>query len=234
MRQILAVAIVVVTAMAASGCAVVQRAGTNWWELERGPSGQAPDPATTSEPVVQVYAARTVGLRGLIAVHTWIAVKPRDAGAYTRYEVIGWGVDRGLPALRVNRTGPDNFWFGAHPERLVDLRGEGVDAIIARVEAAVAAYPYPSSYRMWPGPNSNTFTAWVGQRVPELGLRLPVSAIGKNYLCGRLASADGLYQAAGDDRRSGGAGPSARSPAASTRRALPARRATFSSTAARR
>ena len=234
MRQILAVAIVVVTAMAASGCAVVQRAGTNWWELERGPSGQAPDPATTSEPVVQVYAARTVGLRGLIAVHTWIAVKPRDAGAYTRYEVIGWGVDRGLPALRVNRTGPDNFWFGAHPERLVDLRGEGVDAIITRVEAAVAAYPYPSSYRMWPGPNSNTFTAWVGQRVPELGLRLPVSAIGKNYLCGRLASADGPYQVAGDDRRSGGVGPSARSPTASTRRALQARRATFSSTAARR
>jgi len=233
-KRILSAAIVVVTAMTASGCAVVQRAGTNWWELERGPSGQAPDPATTSEPVVQVYAARTVGLRGLIAVHTWIAVKPRDAGAYTRYEVIGWGVDRGLPALRVNRTGPDNFWFGAHPERLVDLRGEGVDAIITRVEAAVAAYPYPSSYRMWPGPNSNTFTAWVGQRVPELGLKLPVSAIGKNYLCGRLASADGLYQAAGDDRRSGGAGPSARSPTASTRRALPARRATFSSTAARR
>jgi hypothetical protein len=195
-KRILSAAIVIVTAMAATGCAVLQRAGTNFWELERGPSGQAPDPATTSEPVVQVYAARTVGLRGLIAVHTWIAVKPRDAKAYTRYEVIGWGVDRGLPALRVNRTGPDNYWFGAHPDRLVDLRGEGVDAIIARVEAAVAAYPYPSSYRMWPGPNSNTFTAWVGQRVPELGLKLPVSAIGKNYLCGRLASADGLYQAA--------------------------------------
>ena len=234
MKRILSAAIVIVTAMAATGCAVLQRAGTNFWELERGPSGQAPAPATTSEPVVQVYAARTVGLRGLIAVHTWIAVKPRDAGAYTRYEVIGWGVDRGLPALRVNRTGPDNFWFGAHPERLVDLRGEGVDAIIARVEAAVAAYPYPSSYRMWPGPNSNTFTAWVGQRVPELGLKLPVSAIGKNYLCGRLASADGLYQVAGDDRRSGGVGSSTRSPAASTRRALQARRATFSSTAARR
>jgi hypothetical protein len=212
-RRILAAAIVVVTAMTASGCAVLQRAGTNWWELERGPSGQAPDPVTTSEPVVQVYAARTVGLRGLIAVHTWIAVKPRDAKAYTRYEVIGWGVDRGLPALRVNRTGPDNYWFGAHPDRLVDLRGEGVDAIIARVETAVAAYPYPTTYRTWPGPNSNTFIAWIGQRVPELKLELPASAIGKNYRCGRLASADGLYQVAG---------------------ALPARCATFSSTAARR
>lgn len=196
MTRILSAAVVVVAAMAASGCAVVHRAGTNWWELERGPSGQAPDPVTTSEPVVQVYAARTVGLRGLIAVHTWISVKPRDANAYTRYEVVGWGVDRGLPAVRINRSGPDNYWFGDRPDRLVDLRGDGVDAIIERVAAAVAAYPYPSTYRMWPGPNSNTFTAWVGQRVPELNLKLPVSAIGKNYLCGRLASADGLYQAA--------------------------------------
>ena len=194
MRRLLSAAIVMVAAATASGCVVLQRATTNWWDLERGPSGQAPDPATTSEPVVQVYAARTVGLRGLIAVHSWIVVKARDAKAYTRYEVIGWGVDRGLPALRVNRSGPDNYWFGDRPERLVDLRGEGVDTIVERVERAVADYPYPSTYRMWPGPNSNTFTAWVGQRVPELNLKLPASAIGRNYLCGRVAAADGLYQ----------------------------------------
>ena len=198
MRRLLSAAIVMVAAATASGCVVLQRATTNWWDLERGPSGQAPDPATTSGPVVQVYAARTVGLRGLIAVHTWIAVKARDAKAYTRYEVIGWGVDRGLPALRVNRSGPDNYWFGDHPERLVDLRGDGVDTIVERVEAAVAAYPYPSTYRMWPGPNSNTFTAWIGQRVPELNLKLPVSAFGRNYLCGRVAARDGLYQVAAE------------------------------------
>jgi Protein of unknown function (DUF3750) len=197
-RRLLSAAVAIVAAIAASGCVVLQRAGTDWWELERGTSAQAPDPATTSEPVVQVYAARTVGLRGLIAVHTWIAIKPRDARAYTRYEVIGWGVDRGLPALRVNRSGPDKYWFGDRPEKLVDLRGEGVDAVVERVEAAVADYPYPSTYRMWPGPNSNTFTAWVGQRVPELNLKLPASAIGKNYLCGRVASADGLYQVAAE------------------------------------
>jgi Protein of unknown function (DUF3750) len=193
-RRLLSAAVVIIAAATASGCVVMQRATTDWRELERGPSGQAPDPATTSEPVVQVYAARTVGLRGLIAVHTWIAVKARDAKTYTRYEVIGWGVDRGLPALRVNRSGPDNYWFGDRPERLVDLRGDGVDTIVARVEAAVADYPYPSTYRMWPGPNSNTFTAWIGQRVPELGLKLPVSAIGRNYVCGRVATGDGLYQ----------------------------------------
>jgi hypothetical protein len=92
------------------------------------------------------------------------------------------------------RSRPATYWFGDRPEKLVDLRGDGVDTIIERVEAAVAAYPHPSTYRMWPGPNSNTFTAWVGQRVPALHLKLPASAIGKNYLCGRLASAGGLYQ----------------------------------------
>jgi Protein of unknown function (DUF3750) len=176
-RLLLAVALV-----SAMGCAVLQRASANFWELERGPSNQAPDPATTPEPVVQVYAARTVGWRGVFAVHTWIAMKTRDALAYTRYEVIGWRVYRGVAAVRVNRSGPDDYWFGARPERLVDLRGDGVDDVIARVESAITAYPYPDSYRIWPGPNSNTFTAWVGRSVPELRLRLPSTAIGKDFL----------------------------------------------------
>jgi Protein of unknown function (DUF3750) len=186
-RRLLSAAIVMVAAATASGCVVLQRATTNWWDLERGPSGQAPDPATTSEPVVQVYAARTVGLRGLIAVHSWIVVKARDAKAYTRYEVIGWGVGGGAPAVRINRSGADNYWFGDKPELLVDLRGPAAEPLIARVEAAVASYPYPTSYRTWPGPNSNTFTAWVGRSVPELRLKLPSTAIGKDFLPGSVA-----------------------------------------------
>jgi hypothetical protein len=35
---------------------------------------------------------------------------------------------------------------------------------------------------MWPGPNSNSFTAWVGLEVPELELNLPFSAIGKDWM----------------------------------------------------
>ena len=169
------------------GCAVVSRARTDWWALERGPSGLAPDPAFTPEAVVQVYAARAVSWRGVFAVHTWIAVKPDGAAAYTRYEVIGWGVDRGAPAVRVNRSGADNYWFGDRPELLVDVRGKAAEPLIARVEAAVASYPYPVSYRTWPGPNSNTFTAWVGRSVPELRLKLPPTAIGKDFLPGSVA-----------------------------------------------
>ena len=37
-------------------------------------------------------------------------------------------------------------------------------------------------YTLWPGPNSNTFVAHVAREVPELGLELPTTAIGKDYL----------------------------------------------------
>jgi len=38
-----------------------------------------PDPAVVSEPVVQVWGARTRGAKGLFGVHTWVAVKPAEA-----------------------------------------------------------------------------------------------------------------------------------------------------------
>jgi hypothetical protein len=164
-----------------AGC--VAPAG-DWRRARRDTSGQAPDPTATVDPVIQVYAARTVGWRGALAVHSWIVVKPRSADAYTRYEVVGWGVDRGMPAVRINRMGPDDHWFGSRPQLLADRRGDGVDAMIERVEGAIAAYPYPSSYRTWPGPNSNTFVAFVTRAVPELRVDLPPTAIGKDFLPG--------------------------------------------------
>lgn len=164
-------------------CAALRDRG-DLWSARHDSSHRAPDPETTPEPVIQVYAARARGWRGILGVHTWIAVKHGGELTYTRYEVIGWGVDRGLPAVRVNRAGPDDYWFGERPDKLVDLRGPAIDDVIARVKGAVAAYPYPSTYRLWPGPNSNTFTAFVARAVPALRLDLPPTAIGKDYLPG--------------------------------------------------
>ena len=169
---------------AASSCTALERVGQSWWELRRDSSGQAPDPAETPDAVLQVYAARAVGWRGLLAVHTWVVLKREGAAAYTRYEVMGWGVQRGNPAVRVNRAGPDDHWFGARPDLLVDRRGPDVPGLIARVEDAIRTYPYPAAYRTWPGPNSNTFTAHIGRAVPELRLDLPPTAIGKDFLPG--------------------------------------------------
>ncbi|MDP9198347.1 MAG: DUF3750 domain-containing protein, partial [Pseudomonadota bacterium] len=85
-------------------------------------------------------------------------------------------------ALVARHRAADGYWYGNKPELLGDIRGPGVDEIIHRIESAVAAYPYPDRYHIWPGPNSNTFVAFVLRKVPELRVDLPPTAIGKDYL----------------------------------------------------
>lgn len=170
--------------VAVSFCLPDPRGGVPWYQARRDPTGLAPDPATTPEAVIQVYAAPAVSWRGRFAVHTWIVVKPAGAARYTRYEVMGFGVANGAPSVRIDRMGPDNYWFGAFPHILLDRRGAGVDALIEQVRAAVDSYPYPHDYRASPGPNSNTFTAYIARQVPGLGLALPSNALGKDFLPG--------------------------------------------------
>src|SRR5689334_11264488 len=159
-----------------------QLGGSDWRTASREPVGLAPDPAATPEAVVQVYAARTVSWRGYFGVHTWIAVKPSHADHFTIHEVIGYRLRRTGTVVVSGVRAPDARWFGAYPELLRDVRGPGVDALINRIEAAAKRYPYAQSYHVWPGPNSNTFTAFVLRQVPELRVDLPPTAIGKDYL----------------------------------------------------
>lgn len=158
----------------------------NWRAASRASVGLAPDPAVTPEAVVQVYAARAVRWRGYFGVHTWIATKPAHAEAFTVYEVTGFAVRRGGSAIRISQRAPDGRWFGSAPDLLADVRGSGVETLIERIDRAVAAYPYQDSYRIWPGPNSNTFTAFVLRAVPELRVDLPAHAVGKDYLGARV------------------------------------------------
>jgi len=162
---------------------VVHGGAVRHWSLARWDSaGLAPDPATTPEPVVQVYAARAWGWKGILAVHSWIVMKRAGAAAYERYEVVGWGVGRGAPAIRKDMRAVDGYWAGNRPRVVVEHRGPEAEALIDRIEEAIARYPYPDQYRTWPGPNSNTFIAHIGREVPELGLEMPPLAVGKDYL----------------------------------------------------
>jgi len=167
--------------MAASGRVNV---AADWSKASRESAGVAPPAATTPEAVVQVYAARTFGWRGALAVHTWIAVKPEGAPSYTTYEVIGWYAFRGGDAIHVHNGVPDRRWFGARPEVLAELRGAKAARAITEIEEAVRTYPYKNFYRTWPGPNSNTFVAHIARNVPELKLDLPPTAIGKDFIPG--------------------------------------------------
>ena len=117
---------------------------------------------------VLVFAARAGGWKSVFAVHTWVVVKPENATAYTRYDVMGFG-----QPVRVNMHAPDAYWFGDRPRLVADVRGARAAAAIPKIEAAVKSYPYATwgSYRVWPGPNSNTFTATLLRAAPELDSR---------------------------------------------------------------
>lgn len=155
---------------------------TNWRDASREPAGIAADPTIQKNAVIEVYAADAFSWRGWFAVHTWIAVKPQDAAEYTVYEVVGWRVKSGLPALRVYQTAtPDRYWYGSKPEKLLSIQGDKASELIPRISDAVARYPWANEYTLFPGPNSNTFPQWVGLQVPDLGLKLPFRALGSGY-----------------------------------------------------
>ena len=154
----------------------------DWRTASREPVGLAPDPATTPEAVIQVYGARTVGWKGAFGVHTWVAAKPSNAKEWTVYELVGWRLRWSDSAVVISHRAADGRWFGSEPELYADKRGAGVDELIARIDKAAREYPYAGEYGLWPGPNSNTFTAYLTRQVPELGVDLPGTAIGKDYL----------------------------------------------------
>jgi hypothetical protein len=169
--------VILVFSMLAVGCST-----GSWREASRDSSGIAPLPADTPEAVIQVYGADAWGWRGWFAIHTWIAVKARDASEYTVLEVIGWRAKRGLPVLRVENDIPDRYWFGSEPQLLLDKRGEEAEVLIQEILELAWRYPWADEYEVFPGPNSNTFPAWIAAQVPELGLELPFSAIGSGYV----------------------------------------------------
>ena len=150
----------------------------DWSTASHAPTGLAPDPASVHEAVVQVYAARAFAWRGVFSVHTWVAVKPTNAERYTRYEVIGWRLYRGLSPVSVSSDrAPDAQWFGANPWLLREVRGTAAEAIIAALPSVVASYPYTDaivsglapivtpSQPIWPGTCPNS--AWLCRQMPS-------------------------------------------------------------------
>jgi len=157
-------------------------ADKDWRTASRASAEIAPDPTLTHEAVLHVYGADAWSWRGWFAIHTWIAAKRTGETAYTVYDVVGWRGYHGQPVMRILQDLPDRYWYGAKPKLLQNHMGPGVDELIDAVDRAAQAYPWKSTYKAFPGPNSNTFTAWIAQQVPELELRLPFSAIGSGYV----------------------------------------------------
>jgi len=152
-----------------------------WYAARHDSARLVPEAGRQPEAIVQAWAARAWGWRGIFGVHTWIAVKPAGAPAWQRLEVIGWRLYRGGSAVSITSGVPDAYWYGNRPLLLAELRGAAAADAIPRLLDAARRYPYADRYRVWPGPNSNTFVAQLARAVPELRLALPATAIGKDY-----------------------------------------------------
>jgi len=172
----------VLIAVGLSATALVSSSKGSWRTASRESASIAPKPDDTLEAVIQVYGASTWGWRGIFAIHTWISTKRAGDDSYTVYKVIGWRLRNGESVVRIEKDLPDRYWYGERPELLVEHVGEGAERIIDKIEVAARSYPWPGEYKAFPGPNSNTFTAWIAKQVPELDLELPFSAIGSGYV----------------------------------------------------
>ena len=160
----------------------------SWNTADWTSAGIFPSVVNDTDAVAYVMAAKTGRWKGGFAVHTWIVIKEEGAAQYNRYEVVGWG-----KPLRLNAYAPDARWYSNEPYIVKTIRGEQAKKIIPRIENAIVNYPYAQrgQYTLWPGPNSNSFVAYVLNEVPEIGITPPPNAVGRDFLSeGRFVNID--------------------------------------------
>jgi hypothetical protein len=164
-----------------------------WHQADWSSTGMLPPARTKPDAAVYVLAGRTGRWKGVFAHHSWIVTKEPGAG-YTRYDKVGWG-----RPVKVNGWPPDGRWLGHAPTLVAAIEGPEARRLIPKIKAAIARYPYNRSgdYLVWPGPNSNSFVAHVLAAIPEAGIVLPPTAIGKDWrvdqrVFGRASSGTGF------------------------------------------
>ncbi len=153
-------------------------AAAAWHQADWSSARLLPPARAKSEALVHVYAARTGRWKGIFAHHSWVVIKERGASSYTRYDKVAWG-----RPVKIDGWAPDARWYGHRPTLVGAVEGRAAEALIPKIRTAVARYPYNRSggYSVWPGPNSNSFVAHVLAAVPEAGIALPPTAIGKDW-----------------------------------------------------
>jgi hypothetical protein len=164
---------------ASAGWWVMQDRPGRWNEAKWSSAGILPQASANEDAAIYIFSATTGGLKGSVASHAWIVTKEKGGETYTRYDKVGWGTP-----IRRNHRPPDAYWYSNPPQLVTSITGAKAELLIPKIEGAIAAYPYaePGGYTIWPGPNSNTFVAYVLRTVPELGAVLPPHAVGRDYL----------------------------------------------------
>jgi len=146
----------------------------------------APPPA---EPVVQLRCAPLPGVLGYVAEHHWFLEFDPDEGRWHRWELWQDADQPVLPGgaswghVHKDLAGVESGVNGYPPRVVAEWRGQAARDLRAALAASSDEYPYRGRYLAWPGPNSNTYIAWVLRRsgVPaDLGsLRIGMDYLGR-------------------------------------------------------
>lgn len=101
---------------------------------------------------------------GAIAVHYWFVVYD-DAGGCHRWEVWQTANAGGTSYGHVHcdLKAPQADVGGGPTQLAAEWQGAEAERIAAMLKEA-PSYPWCGKYRYWPGPNSNSFVAWVLER----------------------------------------------------------------------
>lgn len=162
----------------------------SWHDADWSSTGLLPKASADPQARVIIFTGTAGAWKGIFAVHSWIVLKHANATTWTRYDVVGWG-----EPVRTNNWPADGRWFGNYPVAIADISGPDAEKLIPRIESAIAKYRFARAgdYRIWPGPNSNSFVASILSSVPELGISLPSNAVGRDFR-------DGIYAGLTDSR----------------------------------
>lgn len=161
---------------------------SSWREADWGSAALLPAPPLAEDAAIYVLAARTGGLKGAVSEHTWLVIQRPGRDGYERFDKVGWG-----RPIRRDAYAADARWYSNEPRIVAKIEGEAAAGAIPSVLAAVESYPFAENggYRIFPGPNSNSFVAHVLREVPAIGAVLPPAAVGRDYPTGgRLVRLD--------------------------------------------
>jgi len=130
-----------------------------------------------AELVVQLRCAKIPQAKAF-ADHCWFAEYDPPGKRWHRWEVMRFSLGRWGHVQRNLMTA--DAGVGAGPSWVLhEFRGDNA-ARLRDVLNEPQRYPFRDRYRYWPGPNSNTYVAWV-LREADVDAVLPGSAYGRGY-----------------------------------------------------
>lgn len=134
------------------------------------------------------------------ARHTWFVVN--KMGILDRYEIFHLKNSKGtrtdcisngylyknyyppFQGIGIFFSNRKKFFWKARLEYKLEDNQDTVKKLITEIENSLLDYPYKDQYYGL-GPNSNSYPMWILNKFPEIKVKLPYNAVGRNFFKGK-------------------------------------------------